>query len=142
MLKSERCLAFALLAAGAMVASGCGETHFKDKPRPPVPVQLTGVIRPNKVTISPNKLGAGPIIILVSNQTDSAHTITVDGPNNTHIVAGPINPLDTAKLQQTLLTGNYTVKAGSPRAVERAIKPATLRIGRERTNSSSQLNVP
>src|SRR4051795_1810907 len=124
MLKSGPVFAFALLATAATTAAGCGGgSQFKNEPRPPAPVQLTGVIRDDKVTVSPNRVGAGAVILLISNQSQDAHTITLDGVDTKDTV-GPINPLDTAKLQQTLKEGSYTVKAGSAKAVAREIKPA------------------
>src|SRR3954465_1500401 len=119
----------ALLAMAAITATGCGGgSHFKNDPRPPAPIQLTGVITEKGVTLSPNRVGAGPVIVLISNQTQQAHTITLDGQNTTDTV-GPINPLDTAKLQQTLQQGTYRVKAGSSKAVPKQLKAASLQVG-------------
>ena len=57
--------------AATLIFVGCGGgSDFQNKPRPAVPVELTGVITDSKVTVSPNKVGAGPIVITVSNQTD------------------------------------------------------------------------
>src|SRR3954468_14999578 len=105
MLNSGPAMRFAILATMAVGVAGCGGgSDFKNEPRPPAPVQLTGVIRDDKVTVSPNRVGAGPIIIIVSNQTQNAHTLTLDG-GETKDTVGPINPLDTAKIQQTLKEG-------------------------------------
>lgn len=133
----------AVLAAGVIVVlpAGCGDKDFKNEPRPPVPIELTGVIQEAKVTVSPNKVGAGPILITVSNQTKSAHTLTLEGESVRERV-GPINPLDTATIQKTLKPGNYEVRAGSSVAVAHEIKPATLKIGKQRPNSSDRLLQP
>jgi hypothetical protein len=134
--------AFALFATTAIVVAGCGgDEKFENEPRPPAPVQLTGVIRDDKLTVSPNRVGAGPVILLISNQTDDPHTITLDGSGITETV-GPVNPLDTAKLQQTLDEGSYEVKAGSERAVAKEISPAVLEIGPERKSSKNQVLLP
>jgi hypothetical protein len=133
MLKCGSASAFALLATAAFTAAGCGGgTQFKNDPRPPAPVQLT---------VSPDRVGAGPVILLISNQTQQAHTITLDGVDTTDTV-GPVNPLDSAKIQQTLKQGRYTVKAGSTQAVAREIKPATLSVGPQRRDSSNQVLLP
>ena len=76
--------AVAFLLTGTLaVAAGCGEDDFKNEKRPPVPMELTGVIQEDKVTISPNgrdrKIGAGPFLIIISNQTEDAHTVTLEG---------------------------------------------------------------
>jgi hypothetical protein len=133
----------AVLAAGVVVIlpSGCGDKDFKNKPRPSVPIELTGVIQEKKVTVSPNKVGAGPILITVSNQTKDAHTLTLEGERVRERV-GPINPLDTATIQRTLRPGSYEVRAGSSVAVAHEIKAATLTIGKARRNSSDRLLLP
>jgi hypothetical protein len=126
----------------AMTAAGCGGgSKFQNKPRPPAPVQLTGVITEKGVTVSPNRVGAGPVILLISNQTQQAHTITLDG-GSTKDTVGPINPLDTAKVQQTLQQGAYQVKAGSSKALTKELKPGTLTVGPERKSSSGQADLP
>jgi hypothetical protein len=142
MMKSGRTREALLLLAGAVFLAGCGGGgKFKNEPRPPAPVQLTGVITPKGVTISPSRVGGGPVIILVSNQTQRAHTLTLDGGGTIDTV-GPINPLDTAKLQQTLKPGQYTIKAGSPAAEARTLKPGVLSVGPERASSSNQVLLP
>jgi hypothetical protein len=131
-----------LLVAGAAVATaGCGTKDFQNKPRPPVPLELTGVIQDKKVTISPSKVGAGPVVITVSNQTKAAHTLTLEG-DSTQERVGPINPLDTAKLQKTLEPGRYKVTAGSEKATAHPIKAATLVIGKERASASDKVLLP
>jgi hypothetical protein len=104
-------------------------------------VQLTGVITDRGVTISPNRVGAGPVILLISNESKQAHTVTLDGGKTTDTV-GPINPLDTAKLQQTLQQGSYQIKAGSSKALPRELKPGTLNVGPPRRDSSDQVLLP
>jgi hypothetical protein len=133
----------ALCAAG-LALTGCGEDDFENEPRPPVPKQLTGVITKERVTVSPDEEGAGPFVITISNQTKASHTITLESSDGGTIreQVGPINPLDTATLQRTLPTGEYTVKAGSERAVKREIAPAVLKIGEDRKSGSDELLLP
>jgi hypothetical protein len=134
----------AALCAAALALAGCGEDDFENEARPPVPKQLTGVITDQKVTISPNELGAGPVVITVSNQTEASHTVTLESSDGGTIreQVGPINPLDTATLQRTLEQGSYTVSAGSEAAVPKEIEPATLTIGEERKSGSDELLLP
>jgi hypothetical protein len=132
----------ALLATAAMTGAGCGgESKFKNDPRPPAPIQLTGVITDKGVTVSPDRVGAGPVILLISNQTQQAHTITLDG-GSTKDTVGPINPLDTAKVQQTLEQGDYQVKAGSSKALSKELKAGKLTVGPPRKSSSDQVQLP
>jgi hypothetical protein len=102
-------------AACAVVVSGCGgDDDFKNDPRPAVPLQLTGVITDERVTVSPRTLAPGPIVLIVSNQTDEAHTVRLEGPDVDERI-GPVNPGDTGTLQATFgeVSGSesYTVRA-------------------------------
>jgi hypothetical protein len=131
------------LPAMGLLGVGCGGgSDFQDKPRPAAPLQLSGVITSSKVTVSPSRIGAGPVVILVSNQTNRSHTLTLDGDNIAPVRVGPINPLDTAEIQQTLQPGSYTVKAGSEQAVAKEIAPAHLTIGKPRPSSNDQVELP
>jgi hypothetical protein len=130
-----------LVGAFAILLAGCGSDDFENEPRPPVAVELTGVIGEDKVTVSPNRVGAGPIIITISNQTDIAHTVTLEGESVRERV-GPINPLDTATIQKTVDPGSYEVRAGSAVAVEKEIEPALLDVGEKREDSSDRLLLP
>jgi hypothetical protein len=131
----------AIFAAVAAVVAGCGDEDFENKPRPPVAMELTGVIQEDKVTVSPSRVGAGPFVITISNQTDAEHTITLEGERITEEV-GPVGPLDTTTIQRTLAPGSYEVRAGSTKAVPKEIAPASLDIGAERKNSNSEVLLP
>ena len=130
----------ALAIAGAFLA-GCGDDDFENEARAPVREALTGVIQDDAVTVSPSKIGAGPVEITISNQTDANRSVTLEGES---IVErqGPVAPGDTATIQKTLQPGSYEVRAGSRRALRREIRPAILRIGKERENSNSDLLLP
>jgi hypothetical protein len=130
-----------LLLGVAVLVSGCGEDDFENERRPSVPIELTGVIQDRGVTISPSKEGAGPFVITISNQTDDAHTVTLEGTSIEETV-GPIQPQDTGTIQKTLPTGKYEVRAGSEVAVEKEIPPAELDIGPDRDPSNDQLLLP
>ena len=125
-------------------AAGCGGgSKFKDRPRPPVPIELSGVITDNDVSVQPDHLGAGPVTLVISNQSSRSHTVTIEGgPHNTTEQVGPINPLDTGRIQETLEEGTYTVRAGSAQATSDEIQPATLDIGPPRKSSSGQVLLP
>lgn len=121
--------------------TGCGTEDFKNEPRPARPETLTGVIRKDKVTISPNRFGAGPIELTISNQTHEAHTVTLEGERLRERV-GPVNPLDTATIQASPEPGTYEVRAGSFEAQPEEIQPATLDVGAKRQDSSDDLLLP
>jgi hypothetical protein len=129
------------MALAAAILAGCGEEDFKNEARAPIREALTGVIQDDAVTVSPSKVGAGPVEITISNQTDAAHSITLEGDSITER-EGPVAPGDTATIQKTLSPGSYQVKAGSTKAVVKEIRPAVLRIGKERQNSNNDLLLP
>jgi hypothetical protein len=132
------CAGLALVAA---LIAGCGEDDFKNEARAPVRLALTGVIQDDKVTVSPAKIGAGPVEITISNQTDSVRTVTLEGESISER-QGPVQPGDTATIQKTLEPGSYEVRAGSKKAVRREIQPAVLTIDKERANSNNDLLLP
>jgi hypothetical protein len=126
----------------AVAMTSCGGEDFKNKPRPAVGVELTGVIQPDKVTVSPHKVPSpGPILITISNQTKDAHTVTLEGDRVKERV-GPINPLDTATIQKTLAPGIYEVRAGSSAAVPKEIAPSKLVVGNKPASSSNRVLQP
>ena len=128
-------------AAVALPLSACGQEDFKNQPRPATAIELSGTIKRAAVTVSPRKVGAGPVTITISNQTHDTHTITLAGDRVREVV-GPINPLDTGTIQKTLQPGIYKVRAGSPRAVSQEIKPAELSVGKQRKSSAEKVNLP
>ena len=114
-------------ALGVLPLAACGQADSKNEPRPATAIELTGVIQRAKVTVSPHKVGAGPVTITISNRTDDPHTLALEGGRVREVV-GPINPLDTATIQKALEPGTYRVRAGSPTAVSREIRPAELTV--------------
>jgi hypothetical protein len=129
------------VAVAAALVAGCGEDDFKNEPRAPVRVALTGVIQDDEVTVSPSKIGAGPVEILIANQTKVPHTVTLEGESITER-QGPVSPGDTLTIQKTLEPGSYEVRAGSEKAVRKEIRPAVLEIGKRRKNSNNELLLP
>jgi len=129
------------LAIAAALIAGCGDDDFKNEARAPVRLALTGVIKDDKVTVSPARIGAGPVQITISNQTDSERTITLEG-ESIRERQGPVQPGDTATIQKTLEPGSYEVRAGSEKAVRKEIQPALLEIGKKRKNSNNDLLLP
>src|SRR3954451_7444770 len=97
-----------VLCAFAFVVAGCGADDNRDKNRPPVPINVSVQLGARKVTVSPATFGAGPITLLVANQSGASQTVTIDGPRVRQSV-GPINPQDTATLKVTVQPGDYTL---------------------------------
>jgi hypothetical protein len=129
------------MALAVVLLGGCGGEDFKNEARAPIRVALTGVIQDDAVSVSPSKLGAGPVEITISNQTDAAHSITLEGQSTVDRTE-PVQPGDTATIQKTLQPGSYEVKAGSTKAVMKEIRPAVLKIGKSRKNSNNDVLLP
>ena len=129
-------------AIGVVALGGCGgDDGFENKPRPAVPLQLTGVITEEGVTVSPDRVGAGPIILLISNQTAAlAHDHARGRGRARH--RRPGEPARHRELQQTLQQGTYEVRAGSEQAVPKEIRAAKLEIGQPRKSSSGEVCCP
>ena len=142
----RRTAAFApLVVAAGMALGGCGSSSadYKNEPRPPSPIVLTGYIDDQRVSLSPTSLGAGPISLIVTNQTSTAQRVTLEsagpagsGPGLKQVTA-PISPRDTATLKADVKPGRYTVHVGGD-----AIRAARLRVGPERPSAQNDLLQP
>jgi len=135
------CLAAFVLAFGV---AGCGgDDDFVNAPRPPVEITLSAAIAPTGVTVSPARVGAGPIELLVSNQTRTSQRLTLqtetltDGGRELKQSTGPINPGDTASLKATLHPGTYSVLVDDD-----AIDPARIDVGPPRASAQDRLLQP
>jgi hypothetical protein len=128
----------AALCGLALAATGCGSGNDnRNKVRPPVPINISVQLGANRVTASPERFGAGPITLLVSNQSGASQTLTIDGPR-VRQSAGPINPQDTATVKVTVGSGDYTL-AADPAS---GLKPAQLLVGPPRPSAQNQLLLP
>ena len=129
---------FAVLAAMMLALAGCGgDDEARSDERPPAPINVSILIGGEKITASPAKFGAGPVTLLVANQSGAGQSLTVDGPRLRRSV-GPIPPGDTATLKLTMGTGDFTVSAEESAGV----KPADLTVGPPRESAQNQLLLP
>src|SRR5436305_11502648 len=90
-----------ILTTGAV--AGCGSSgHFANVPSPPTPINLTVYINDQRVSVSPSFVGAGPVVLIVTNQASTAQSLTVlpAGASAAQPVAdtGPINPSATTQI--------------------------------------------
>lgn len=123
--------------------AGCGGGEdFANEPRPPVALEITGVITDQRLTVAPDQFGAGPVNLTISNQTPDSHTIILEGEEIEPEEVGPINPMDTATIQKTLAEGTYEVSAESREAVLSDIAPAEIDVGPERSTGSDDTQLP
>jgi hypothetical protein len=126
------------VTALALVGAGCGgDDEARSQQRPPVPINVSLLIGPERLTASPDSFGAGPVTLLVANQSGAAQTLTIDGPRLRRSV-GPIPPDDTASVKVTMGTGDFTVSAEEDAGIE----AATLTVGAPRDSAQDQLLLP
>ena len=129
------------LALATALVAGCGaSTDYRNEPRPPAPIVVTASISKHGVAVSPRRFGAGPITLIVTNQTGASQQLTVEVNNGQAGFkgrTGPINPRDTGQLKADLARGTYSVHVDG-----NAIKPAQLTVGRERPSAQNDLLQP
>ena len=105
------------------------------------------------VSLSPSSVGAGPVVLIVTNQATTAQSLTVlpAGASAAQPIAdtGPINPQATTQVTVNLNTpGAYTVATApngsteAAAAVPTGVHPALLRVGRPRPSGSNELLQP
>jgi hypothetical protein len=145
-MQMRRTAAHASLAVAVVLAvGGCGSSSadYKNDPRPPGPIVITGYISDQRVSVSPRSLGAGPISLIVTNQTGTAQRVTVEsagvtgsGPGIKQVTA-PISPRDTATLKVDVKPGSYSVHVGGD-----AIRAARLEVGAQRASAQNDLLQP
>jgi hypothetical protein len=138
----------------ALAVAGCGGSgSFANDPRPPTPVNLTVYIGNARVSLSPQSVGAGPVVFIVTNQADTSESLAIVHKGRTSTAnaladTGPINPQATAQVMVNFRPGDYTIStstAAGTQAQQAAAKPvrgASLHIGPPRASASNQLLQP
>ena len=90
--------------------------------------------------MSPRKFGAGPITLIVTNQTGASQQLTVEinsGAAGFKGRTGPINPRDTGQLKADLAQGTYSVHVDG-----NSIRAAKLTVGTKRPSAQNDLLQP
>ena len=136
----------ALVAAA--VATGCGgdDDDYANNPRPASPVNVAAVITDDKVSVSPREVGAGPVVLIVANQSSAAQRVSLetdelggDQPGIRTPKTSPINPRGTAELKVDLRKGTYRLMVeGSGDALE----PVRIEVGEARESAQNDLLQP
>ena len=137
-------LSAAVTAAAVLGAlAGCGsEADYANKPRPATPINVTAAISDKKISISPKEFGAGPVVIIVSNQTDGEKTLTLqteelggDKPGLKQS-SDPVAPRGTGTLKADVREGSYALSVGG------GLSPAMVEVGPARKSAQDQLLEP
>jgi hypothetical protein len=133
-----------LATAVAAGVAGCGGGEdYANRPRPATPINVTAAITDERVSVSPRTFGAGPIVMIVSNQTSERQTVTLETEELGGSQPGlrkstnPIGPRTTATLKVDVREGTYAVstRAGG-------IEPATVKVGKARKSAQDELLQP
>ena len=90
------------IVGACAVVAGCGSAGgtAPTQPRPPSPVNLTVYVNDSKVSVSPSKVGAGPVVFIVTNQASKSEQLAISRAGHTSQIAStaPINPQGTTQV--------------------------------------------
>ena len=138
-MRARRAIACALALSGALAGCGQDEDHVNDE-RPASSINVTAAIIDGRINVSPEQFGAGPIRLIVTNQTDSEQAVTfATGGSDSGITetSDPIIPSGTTTLEVDVTEGDYeiTTEGGG-------IRPAGVTVGAARPSAQDQLLLP
>ena len=131
-----------VIGAAAAALAGCGsDSSYKNDPRPAKTIVIAAAILPDRVSVSPERFGAGPISLTVANETDASQRISivrkVNGQTQADEQTGPINPHDTATLKAEVDEGSYEIRVQGD-----GIAAAQITVGAPRASAQNELLQP
>lgn len=133
--------AAAACAGLAAVAAGCGTepVAYRAHLQPPVPIVVTAAIDDRRVRVTPARFGAGPVTIIVSNQSGAPQRVVfeADEPGGSRVAAGPIADQDNRALQADPRPGAYRLAVRHGK-----IRPAAITVGAKRPAGQDDLARP
>ena len=144
-MRARRAIGGALAALGAAGVAACGsdDSERVNRDRPAAPINVTAAIIDGHVNVSPRSFGAGPVRLLVTNQTASPQALTFE----TDEVGGdqpglkrrtdPIQPTATAVLEVDVRKGDYRIATSDD-----GVQPAKVTVGDARPSAQNELLQP
>jgi hypothetical protein len=134
-----------MVAALTLTSCGSGSRKYANAERPPSPIVVSASISDKSVSVSPRKFGAGPITLIISNQSTSSQQVTLEtaddpggsGAGVKAIETGPINPRETASVQGDVKQGTYALKVGGD-----GVRAARIQVGKQRPSAQNDLLQP
>jgi hypothetical protein len=136
--------ALILASVGATVGAGCGDSEsHKNKLKPPGPINVTASVSDKRVSVSPHAFGAGPIVLIITNQTARKQDVTLasdttSGKAGVQQSTGPIiSEGGTAQLQVNVSKGTYRLSTADD-----GVEAATIAVGGSRGTSQNELLQP
>jgi len=134
-----------LTAALALASCGSDDSKRTNSERPPVPIVISAAINDEAVLVSPKRFGAGPITLVISNQSTSSQQVTLEtaddpggsSPGVKAIETGPISPRETASVKGEVKQGTYALRVGAD-----GVRAARIVVGRQRPSAQNELLQP
>jgi hypothetical protein len=141
----SRTLRTAVLAASSLAAlAGCGGgSNYKNNPRPAVPINISASVSDQQISVSPSRFGAGPIVVIVTNQSARSQEVTLEsqdiGASHPGVkqTTSPINPQDTGELKVDVPEGHYVLRVGKA-----SIRPASITVAGKRRSAQNYVLQP
>lgn len=127
-----------VVVAASLSVAGCGRVSGKPNgSRPPETLQMSVAITDRGVSVSPGRVGAGPVRIVVTNQTSSSTPLALRRASGATVARTRVNvvPGTAATLQADLSPGRWTLSASRQRET-------VLRIGARRRSGDDALLLP
>ncbi|HLM50782.1 MAG TPA: hypothetical protein VK279_09560 [Solirubrobacteraceae bacterium] len=132
------------LACLAVALAGCGDDdRYTNRDRPAAPINVTASIGDSTVSISPDEFGAGPVVLIITNQSDKSQDVTLETDELAGTSGGitqstgPINPQDSAQLQADLRQGTYSISTDLS-----GVSDAKITVGPARPSAQDELLLP
>jgi hypothetical protein len=121
------------------LAAGCGsQTNYANNPRPPSDADVSAALTQGRIHVSPNKIGAGPLVMTVANLERRSYEVQlVPVAGGKSASSGLINPEGTATIQLDVEQGTYRVRVSRG-----SITPDLLTVGKVRKSAQSELLQP
>lgn len=129
-----------------LAGTGCGSAggDYANADRPPAPISIDIALTRGHVAISPSRIGAGPVVLLIANESGRSRdvTLTARGGSGRSCVAddassGPINAQGAARISLPLVEGTCAVGVA-----DGTLEPARLTVGPERASAQQDLLQP
>lgn len=136
------------LSAMALVVLACvgcgGSVRYDNASRPPAPISISIAVTGDRIGVAPARVGAGPVVLLISNQSNRSRDVTLTARNGSSSAcvesdasSGPINPQGVARIQLPLVEGACEIGVA-----DGTLAPVRLTVGPERESAQQDLLQP
>ncbi len=133
-----------ILATATVLTAGCGESDRRTNlPRPAPLVNMTAAVQDGVIRVSPTTVGAGQIVLIVSNQSDRPQRVTfatdeLGGTRGGRTASTPVIPAKaTGRLTIDAREGRYAVSVR-----DKAIRRARVFVGPPRESGQNKVLLP